>query len=76
MQITFREDWNDPRLAYNDYQGTCHISSDTIKMDDILKNMYVSSRKTQVFDNDGNRPRLDARHIFSSELVPDVSTLG
>lgn len=28
VQITFREDWNDPRLVYNDFQGklTCILS--------------------------------------------------
>ena len=50
VQITFREDWNDPRLTYNDFQGKWFGSDGTDYSPVCILCIF---RQSQVSYNDG-----------------------
>ena len=60
VQITFREDWNDPRLTYDDFGGKW-LGSD--ENDRCISTLCIS-RQSQVSYNDGYQQSLDARYIL------------
>lgn len=59
MQLTFREQWLDERLKFNDFNGDKPSKAISIEISIELSHVWIR-RKDQVLDSDRVEPRVDA----------------
>ena len=66
-QLTFRQKWLDPRLAYSDMEG--EVAGQGFLFS---KQLFFSLRPVEVSNDDGSKQSVDARHFLPGYFNYDL----